>query len=113
MKAAEHAERSDEVRHRIRQLVSSEDSGGLLTAYVGDEPESWVASLAAKNDLPLLRSPHLSDEIIADVARVALAKVGTSGPPSAATTWPLRYTANCTWSASPVQKTGSPWSPGP
>ncbi len=44
--------------------------------YVGDEPESWVASLAASNDLPLLRSSDLSDEILADVARVALAKVG-------------------------------------
>jgi hypothetical protein len=44
--------------------------------YVGDEPESWVASLAANNDLPLLRSSDLSDEILADVARVALAKVG-------------------------------------
>lgn len=44
--------------------------------YVGSEPESWVASLAATNDLPLLRSTDLSDEILADVARVALAKVG-------------------------------------
>jgi hypothetical protein len=44
--------------------------------YVGDEPESWVASLAGRNDLPLLRSADLADEMLAEVAQVALAKVG-------------------------------------
>jgi conjugative relaxase-like TrwC/TraI family protein len=44
--------------------------------FVGDQPESWVASLAGRNDLPLLRSADLADEILADVATVALAKVG-------------------------------------
>ena len=52
------------------------DWRGRAVPYVGEEPESWVASLAASNDLPLLRSTNLSDEILADVARVALAKVG-------------------------------------
>ena len=43
--------------------------------YVGDQPESWVATLAGCNDLPLLRSGDLADEILADVARVAASKV--------------------------------------
>ena len=43
--------------------------------FVGDQPESWVASLAGRNDLPLLASVDLADEILADVASVALAKV--------------------------------------
>ncbi len=44
--------------------------------FVGDQPESWVASLAGRNDLPLLRSVDLAEEMLADVARVALTKVG-------------------------------------
>jgi conjugative relaxase-like TrwC/TraI family protein len=44
--------------------------------FVGDQPESWVASLARRNDLPLLRSADLVDEMLADVATVALTKVG-------------------------------------
>jgi hypothetical protein len=44
--------------------------------FVGDQPESWVASLGGRNDLPLLRSADLADEILADVATVALSKVG-------------------------------------
>jgi conjugative relaxase-like TrwC/TraI family protein len=44
--------------------------------FVGDQPESWVASLAGRNDLPLLRSVDLVDEMLADVATVALTKVG-------------------------------------
>ena len=43
--------------------------------YVGFEPESWVATLADRTDLRALRSDDLADEILADVARVALLKV--------------------------------------
>ncbi|MGH9114771.1 MAG: ATP-dependent DNA helicase, partial [Acidimicrobiales bacterium] len=46
--------------------------------FVGDLPESWVASLAGRNDLPLLRSADLSEEMLADVASVALGKVAES-----------------------------------
>jgi conjugative relaxase-like TrwC/TraI family protein len=46
------------------------------TSYVGEDSESWVASLADGNDLPLLRAEDLGDEILADVARVALERVG-------------------------------------
>ena len=40
-----------------------------------------VASLAARNDLPRLGSSDLSDEILADVARVALAYVARGEAP--------------------------------
>jgi conjugative relaxase-like TrwC/TraI family protein len=45
------------------------------TPYVGIHPESWVATLAGRNGLPLLRSDDLVDEILADVARVAAGRV--------------------------------------
>lgn len=82
------------------------------TPYVGDEPESWVASLAATNDLPVLRTTDLSDEILADVARGRWPKWGSRRPPSPATTSPPRSTASCTGSASPAQRTASWPSPG-
>lgn len=40
--------------------------------YIGPEPASWVSTLAWRNDLPALRSGDISDEMLADVARVAL-----------------------------------------
>ena len=39
------------------------------------EPESWVASLAGRNDLPLLKASHLADVMLAEAAHLALAKV--------------------------------------
>jgi conjugative relaxase-like TrwC/TraI family protein len=44
--------------------------------FAGRYPESWVASLADRNELPLLSSTDLADGILRDVARVALEKVG-------------------------------------
>ena len=64
--------------------------------YVGTRPESWVAGLAGRNDLPLLRAGDLADEILADAAAVAVADRGRTprhllpgqrpgrGPPPAA-----------------------------
>ena len=43
--------------------------------YVGSEPESWVATLAHRSDLPPLRSDQIAEEMLADVARVSLQKV--------------------------------------
>jgi hypothetical protein len=43
--------------------------------YVGNEPESWVAGLSERNDLPLLRVGDLADEILADAASVTIQKV--------------------------------------
>jgi conjugative relaxase-like TrwC/TraI family protein len=43
--------------------------------WVGTETESWVASLADRNDLPVLCCDDLADEILADIATVALEKV--------------------------------------
>jgi conjugative relaxase-like TrwC/TraI family protein len=43
--------------------------------YVGSDQLSWVAGLADRNDLPLLRVGDLTDEILADAASVAVQKV--------------------------------------
>ena len=40
--------------------------------WVGDEPMSWVASLAGRSDLPALRADDLTDAMVSDVARAAL-----------------------------------------
>jgi conjugative relaxase-like TrwC/TraI family protein len=41
--------------------------------WVGEEPTSWVASLAGRSDLPALRSDDLTDAMLRDLARAALA----------------------------------------
>jgi conjugative relaxase-like TrwC/TraI family protein len=41
--------------------------------WVGAEPMSWVAGLAGRSDLPALRSDDLTDAMVADLARAALA----------------------------------------
>ncbi|MGO9658033.1 MAG: AAA family ATPase [Acidimicrobiales bacterium] len=41
--------------------------------WVGDQPTSWVASLAGRSDLPVLRSDDLTQAVLADVARAAMA----------------------------------------
>jgi conjugative relaxase-like TrwC/TraI family protein len=43
--------------------------------YVGVDQQSWVAGLADRNDLPLLRAGDLADEILADEAGVAVQRV--------------------------------------
>ncbi len=43
--------------------------------YVGSDQQSWVAGLADRNDLPLLRAGDLADEILADTAAVAVQTV--------------------------------------
>jgi hypothetical protein len=43
--------------------------------YVGSDQMSWVAGLADRNDLPLLRAGDLADEILADAAGVAVQRV--------------------------------------
>ena len=42
---------------------------------IGDDEISWVAGLADRNDLPLLRAGDLADEILADAAGVAVQRV--------------------------------------
>ena len=44
-------------------------------SYVGAEHSSWVAGLAGRNDLPLLRDGDLADKILADAAGVAVRTV--------------------------------------
>jgi conjugative relaxase-like TrwC/TraI family protein len=43
--------------------------------YIGDEPISWVAELADRNDLPLLHAGDLADGILSDAAGVAVERV--------------------------------------
>jgi conjugative relaxase-like TrwC/TraI family protein len=43
--------------------------------FLGNDLESWVAGLAERNDLPLLRIGDLADEILADAAGVAVQTV--------------------------------------
>ena len=43
--------------------------------YIGDEPISWVAGLADRNDLPLLHAGDLADGILSDAAGVAVERV--------------------------------------
>ncbi len=48
---------------------------GRAERYIGDEPHSWVAGLAGRNDLPLFRAGDLTDEILADAGGVAVQSV--------------------------------------
>jgi conjugative relaxase-like TrwC/TraI family protein len=41
--------------------------------WVGDQPSSWVASLARRSDLPAVRSDDLTPAMLSDVARAAIA----------------------------------------
>jgi conjugative relaxase-like TrwC/TraI family protein len=43
--------------------------------YLGNEPISWVAGLADRNDLPLLHAGDLADGILSDAAGVAVEQV--------------------------------------
>jgi len=45
---------------------------GRAESYTGDDPCSWVAALADRNELPLLHANDLADEILADAAGVAV-----------------------------------------
>ncbi len=86
---------------------------GRAERYIGDEPHSWVAALADRNDLPLLRAGDLADEILADAAGVAVQTWPSAGPPSAGpTSWP-RCTASSRGSASPRPTSGSRWPSAP
>ena len=59
--------------HSLGELTSR--WRGRAERYIGDEPQSWVAGLADRNDLPLLRAGDLADEILADAAGVAVQTV--------------------------------------
>ena len=44
-------------------------------SYIGSDPQSWVAGLANRNDLPLLRTGDLADEILTDAVAVTVRTV--------------------------------------
>ncbi|WP_420805228.1 MobF family relaxase, partial [Intrasporangium chromatireducens] len=68
------ATRPDKQLHALSDLIT----GWRRRAepHVGTEPEAWVATLAGRNDLPLLRAADLSEGMLADAAAVALRTVG-------------------------------------
>ena len=56
----------------------AEMTGGWVRraeSYIGNDQVSWVAGLADRNDLPLLRAGDLADGILADAAGVAVQRV--------------------------------------
>ena len=65
--------RPDKTHHSLSELT-----GGWRERadnYVGGDLTAWVAGLADRNDLPLLRASDLADAILADAAGVAVQKV--------------------------------------
>jgi len=48
---------------------------GRAEPFTGDEPISWVAGLAERNDLPLLHADDLAEGILSDAAGVAVERV--------------------------------------
>ena len=65
--------RPDKTHHSLAELTGGwrERAG----KHVGHDPAAWVAELADRNDLPLLRASDLSDAILSDAADVAVHKV--------------------------------------
>ena len=60
----------------VRPLAGMiKDWRGRAKPYLDQEPVAWVATLANRNDLPLLLAGDLSDEMLQDVASQALAAV--------------------------------------
>lgn len=68
--------RPDKTHHSLEEMTAGWRERAV--PFVGAEPESWVASLIDRNDLPLFHWTDLGDEILADVAAVALEKVSDS-----------------------------------
>lgn len=60
----------------VKELHSLDDlvTGWRTRAerFIGNEPRSWVASLADRNDLPLLHAGDLAEAMLEDAARVSL-----------------------------------------
>ncbi|WP_330474620.1 MobF family relaxase [Terrabacter sp. C0L_2] len=62
--------RPDKELHSLGELVTGWRS--RAEPFVGDQPQAWVASLAGRNDLPLLRAGDLAEGMLDDAAQVAL-----------------------------------------
>ena len=74
MRLAQQATLETRPQKERRSLAEmTRDWRGRAKPYVGDEPEqlAWVASLAERNDLPLLCCSDLAAPILTDAARVA------------------------------------------
>jgi hypothetical protein len=58
-------------RHRSLACMSDEWRERAVP-YVGVRPEAWVSTLRNRNDLPLLRGDELTDEMLGEVAELAV-----------------------------------------
>ncbi len=65
--------RPEKSHHSLSELT--ERWRGRAAAFVGQNTASWVATLADRNDLPLLHASDLADAILDDAAAVAVGKV--------------------------------------
>ena len=65
--------RPDKAHQNLKELTE----GWRVRAepWLGEAPAAWVAGLAERNDLPLLRSNDLAEGILADAATVAIETV--------------------------------------
>lgn len=62
--------RPDKELHSLDDLVTGWRT--RAQPFVGDQPQTWVAGLAGRSDLPLLRGGDLAEAILEDAARAAL-----------------------------------------
>ncbi|MGO4363339.1 MobF family relaxase [Terrabacter sp. RAF57] len=62
--------RPDKELRPLGQLIAG--WRGRAESFIGDEPAAWVAGLAGRNDLPLLRAGDLAEEMLEEAARVSL-----------------------------------------
>ncbi len=65
--------RPDKTHHGLSELTGEWQE--RAATFVGRDPAAWVATLAGRNDLPLLRSSDLADAILDDAAGVAVQTV--------------------------------------
>ncbi|MHB1519951.1 MAG: MobF family relaxase [Ferrimicrobium sp.] len=65
--------RQDKVHRSLAEMT--DDWRQRAVRYLDDDPTTFVASLANRNDLPLLRAGDLSQEMLQEVASLALERV--------------------------------------
>ncbi|WP_052574659.1 MobF family relaxase, partial [Ferrimicrobium acidiphilum] len=65
--------RQDKVHRSLAEMT--DDWRQRAARYLDDDPTTFVAGLANRNELPLLRAGSLSEEMLQEVARLALERV--------------------------------------
>jgi hypothetical protein len=99
LRAAWRETRPKKAQHPLSEMTA--DWVERARPWVGEEPTSWVASLAGRSDLPALRSDDLTYPMLADLARAALlARSERSSVLRRRTPTPT-WSASCTACSSP------------